>query len=157
MGWHGRCSLLESARREGSREAHAEPCAAWETFAVEKRILVVDHHRPSREGLRDWLRTEGHKIETAADSRQAIRQVGEGHFDIAIIDLDLPPVDGVTMSGWELACVLRVHHPAMSLILIGTEDAEAAGMAAAGIRASQFLEKPISPARLKTLVRTLDP
>lgn len=124
---------------------------------MEKRILIVDHHRPSREGLRDWLRTEGHWVETAADGRQAIRQVGEGHFDIAIIDLDLPPVDGVTMSGWELARNFHVHHPAMSLILIGTEDAEAAGMVGERIRASQFLEKPISPARLKAIVRTLDP
>jgi DNA-binding NtrC family response regulator len=86
-----------------------------------------------------------------------MRQVEEGHFDIAIIDLDLPPVNGVTMGGWELASIFRVHHPAISLILIGTEDAEAAGTAAERMRASQFLEKPISPARLKTIVGALDP
>lgn len=123
---------------------------------MEKRILVVEHHLPSREGLRDWLRTEGHKVETAADTLQAIRQVRAGHFDIAIIDLDLPPVDGVIMTGWDLARIFRVHYPTISLIVIGAEEVEATGILAEQIRVSQFLEKPISPVRLKTIVKALD-
>ena len=111
----------------------------------------------SREGLKDSLRIEGFKVDTAADSWQAIGKAKEGRFDVAIIDLDLPPVHGVSVSGWDLARIFRVYNPAIALIVVGVEEAEVAGAGAERIQISQFLEKPISSARLKRIVRALDP
>jgi DNA-binding response OmpR family regulator len=124
---------------------------------VEKRILVVEDDLHSREGLRDSLRIEGFKVDTAADSWQAIGKAREGCFDVAIIDLDLPPVHGVAMSGWDLARIFRAYNPAIALILVSAEEADVVWAEAEHIQISQFLEKPISPARLKRIVRALDP
>ena len=138
-----------------SNQTYPAPSAVWEIPAVEKRILVVDDDLHSREGLGESLRAEGYTVETAADGWQAIRKVKESRFDIAIIDLDLPPVHGVSASGWDLARIFRAYNPAISLIVVSAEEAEGIRAEAQQMRVSKFLEKPISPARLKLIMRTL--
>jgi len=122
---------------------------------VEKRILVVDDDLHSREGLRASLQGEGYRVETAADSWQAIKQIKECRFDVAILDLDLPPVHGVTVSGWDLARIFRAYHPAISIIVISAEDRNAVRAEAERLRVSECLEKPINPTQLKMILRTL--
>jgi CheY-like chemotaxis protein len=124
---------------------------------VRKRILVVDDDLHSREGLRDTLLSEGHGVETSADSWEAIRKIKECLFDIAIIDLDLPDVHGVAVTGWDLVRIFRAYHPAISLIVIGAEEGKAVRAQAEQLRISEFLMKPINPPQLKAIVRTLEP
>ncbi len=125
------------------------------TVDVQKKILVVDDDRHSREGLRDSLRSAGFSVETAADSWEAINKVKERPFEIAIIDLDLPPVLGVLMNGWELVPIFRAFHPAIAVIVVGAEEDKHVKARVAQLEVSEFLEKPVSPTRLKTIVRTL--
>jgi CheY-like chemotaxis protein len=122
---------------------------------VEKKILVVDDDRHCRDGLRDSLLGAGYSVETAADSREAIEKVKARIFEVAIIDLDLPPVLGIATSGWELVRIFRDFNPAITVIVVGAEEDKQVKARAAQLKVSEFLEKPISPARLKTIVRTL--
>ena len=140
-----------------SNQAHPARCAVWEIPPVEKKILVVDDDLHSREGLGDSLRTEGFRVETAADAWEAFRKVKEARFDIAIIDLNLPPVHGVSVSGWDLARIFRAYNPVIVLIVVSAEEAEVVRAKAEQMRVSMFLQKPINPSRLKTIVRALDP
>jgi CheY-like chemotaxis protein len=94
-------------------------------------------------------------VETAADSWQAIKKIKERRFDVAILDLDLPPVHGVTVSGWDLARIFRAYHPGISIIIISAEDRDAVRAEAERLRVSEFLEKPINPTQLKVILRTL--
>ncbi|HZY31116.1 MAG TPA: response regulator [Candidatus Methylomirabilis sp.] len=50
-----------------------------------KRILLVDDHRHSREGLRESLLRDGYEVEAASDGWQAIKKVKESPFQVAII------------------------------------------------------------------------
>lgn len=124
---------------------------------VEKKILVVDDDLHSREGLRASLLGEGYKVETAADSWQAIKKMKECPFEIAIIDLDLPPVHGVSMGGFDLVRIFRAYNPAISIILVSAEEDEETIAQAERLKVSRLLEKPINPTQLKAIVRTLDP
>jgi len=130
--------------------------AVWEIPAVEKRILVVDDDVHSREGLKDSLQTEGCRVDTAAEAWEAIRKVREKRFDIAIIDLDLPPVYGLNLNGWDLARIFRAYNPAIYLIIVSANESEVVRAEAAQMHVSQFLEKPISPSRLKIIERTVN-
>jgi CheY-like chemotaxis protein len=94
-------------------------------------------------------------VETAADSWQAIKIIKEHPFDIAIVDLDLPPVHGVSVNGWDLARIFRAYHPAISIIVVSAEDRSAVKAEAERLGVSEFLEKPINPTQLKMIVRTL--
>jgi DNA-binding response OmpR family regulator len=118
-------------------------------------ILVVDDDRHSREGLRDSLLSEGYRVETAPDSWQAIRKIKEADYDVAIIDLDLPAVHGVVVTGWDLARIFPAYSPGISIILISAEVEKTQRSRAGQLGVSEFLEKPISPTRLRAIVRAL--
>ena len=124
--------------------------------AVQKRILVVDDHRQSREGLRESLLGEGYQVEAAADGWQAIKKVKEGRFEVAIIDLDLPPVYGVDMSGWDLIRICRAFHPGITIIVVSAEAGQEVKAQAEELKVAKVLEKPIDPTQLKAIVRTLN-
>ncbi len=127
------------------------------TGQKQKRILVVDDDLHSREGLKASLLGEGYVVETAADGWQAFKKMKEGPFEVAIIDLDLPPVHGVAMNGWDLVRIFRVYNPAISIILVSAEEGREIQAQAEQLKVSEYLEKPITPTRLKAIVRTLDP
>ncbi len=141
----------------GSSPNRAALLAVRESAPVPKRILVVDDNLYSREGLRASLQGEGYSVETAADSWEAIKTIKDRHFDVAIVDLDLPPVHRITVSGWDLARIFRAYHPAISIIVVSAEDWNTARAEAARLGVSEFLEKPISPTQLKRIVRTMNP
>lgn len=127
----------------------------WEPVPVQKRILVVEDDLHSREGLKAALQGEGYRVETAADSWQAIKKIKEHPFDIAIVDLNLPPVHGVSINGWDLARIFRAYHPEIAIIVMSAEDRSALRAEAEHLRVSELLEKPINPTQLKMLLRTL--
>ena len=117
----------------------------------------MDDDLHSREGLRETLLSEGYRVESSADSWQAIRKIKECPFDIAIIDLDLPDVHGVAVTAWDLGRIFRAYNPAISLIVVGAEEGKAVRAQVEQLKVSEFLVKPISPSQLKGIVRTLEP
>jgi len=115
-------------------------------------ILLVERDRCSREGLRDSLARAGHAVETAADASQAMGKIKGRSFEVAIIDLDLPAVQGVSTSGWDLARVFQACNPASSIIGVSVLEDDEVRRQAAQLQFSQLLEKPISPTHLKAII-----
>lgn len=118
-------------------------------------ILVVDAYGHSREGLSASLRVGGYRVESAAGSWEAIQKVKDGHIVLAVIDLDLPPAHGVSMSGWDLARIVRAFHPGAALILLTTEWYPDLRSPADGLHRTRVMEKPIHPGELRALVKAL--
>jgi CheY-like chemotaxis protein len=121
------------------------------------RLLLVDPYGGSREGLGAALRGGGFRVETAEGSSEAIGKAQVGAFDLAIIDLDLPPAHGVAEDGWELVGLLRAADPALLLILIAAECRPETQAKARRFGAARLLEKPINPRELRSIVRGLRP
>ncbi len=121
-----------------------------------KRILVVDDEAHSREGLRDSLAREGHAVETATNGRDALTAVTQGGapFHVAIIDVDLPRRQG-GLTGWEVARACRAASPSTTIIAVVADDWAPEHAAAASLGVAEILEKPISPAHVKRLLREL--
>jgi CheY-like chemotaxis protein len=122
------------------------------------RLLLVDPYGTSREGLGAALRGgSGFTVETAEDSSEAIRKVSDGEFDLAIIDLDLPPAHGIAEDGWDLVRILRAADPALLMVLIAAECHPDTQAEALRYGVAHLLEKPISPRELLSIVRSLRP
>ena len=117
---------------------------------------MVDGNLHSREGLRDSLRTASDGVETAGDGWEAIRKIKAALFDVAVIDLDLPPGREVDITGWDLVRIFRAYTPSISIIALSAEAERAQEVQAAQLGITNFLEKPISPTRLRAIVRALD-
>ena len=65
----------------------------------QKHILVVDDEESDRMLLTEMLNSGGHKVLTAADSSEAMRLVRENRFDLALVDLSMPGLDGFGLIG----------------------------------------------------------
>lgn len=121
-----------------------------------KPILIVDAYGHSREGLSALLRAGGWIVETAAGSWEAIQKVKEGRFGLAIIDVDLPPAQGAAVSGWDMARIFRAFYPDAAVILVSAESRPEMTTAAPPLDRIRVLEKPVSPAALRALLRALE-
>ena len=60
-------------------------------------ILVVEDDRQIRKLMSTTLSANGYNIECTSDGGQAIMALSTGSFDIVLLDLGLPDMDGVTV------------------------------------------------------------
>jgi DNA-binding response OmpR family regulator len=63
--------------------------------AVAKRILVVDDETNMRATLADILSDEGYIIDTAVDGLSAVEMCGQQTYDVVLMDVRMPGIDGV--------------------------------------------------------------
>ncbi|MDY7033349.1 MAG: sigma-54 dependent transcriptional regulator [Thermodesulfobacteriota bacterium] len=59
------------------------------------RILVVDDEVAMRESLRDWLMEDGYDVGLAASGEEAVDMAKEKNWDIVLLDLKMPGIDGL--------------------------------------------------------------
>jgi len=61
------------------------------------RILVVDDELSIRESLKGWLQLDGYQVDAAAGGSEALAKNAENRFDIMLIDVKMPEMDGLTL------------------------------------------------------------
>lgn len=103
------------------------------------QILLVEDDATIAEVIAGLLTARGHRVVHAAHGLAALTEVADQPFDVALLDLDLPGLDG-----FALARQLRVFGHAMPLVAVTARaDAEAEPAArAAGF--DGFLRKPVT-------------
>ncbi|WP_160171910.1 ATP-binding protein [Arenimonas donghaensis] len=108
-----------------------------------RRVLLVEDDPVVAAVVQDLLRQQGHAVEHAAHGLAALAALEAADFDLALLDLDLPGLDG-----FELARLLRRQGRRLPLLaLTARADADAERQAlAAGM--DGFLRKPVTGAML---------
>ncbi len=82
-------------------------------------ILVVDDELSIRESLSGWLQQDGYEVESAADGPSALAKTQETHYDIMLLDVKMPRMDGITVlknlreSNADTAVVVMTAHGAI--------------------------------------------
>jgi len=76
-------------------------------------VLLVDDHDDGRRMLRAVLEGAGHRVTEAVDGAQALERAGAAAFDVALIDIGLPDIDGL-----EVARRLRGMGPRLATTLL---------------------------------------
>jgi len=114
------------------------------------RILVVDDDRVFRVSTAELLRQDGYDVTAVADAREAVDALRVSRFDLMLLDLRMPGLDGTG-----LVTALREWGDGIPVLMIsgfGTVDAAVHSLHAG---ADDFLTKPVEPAVLSDRVATL--
>jgi CheY-like chemotaxis protein len=111
------------------------------SFQEKNKILLVDDDSAIRRILRRVLSGEGYDVVTAANGEEALELAAANHFDLVLLDLNMPEKDG-----WETFEELTECHPLLPVIVITARPNQIFPALAAGVGA--LLEKPLDLNRL---------
>ena len=84
---------------------------------MDKRILLVDDDRLLREVIGEYLVLSGYQVDMAEDAVQALAKFRAGHYELALIDLVLPGMNGLELmqklmtQDPELFCLIMTGYP----------------------------------------------
>jgi DNA-binding NtrC family response regulator len=112
------------------------------------KILVVDDELSIRESLSGWLRQDGFEVENAADGMAALSMIKETHYDIMLIDVKMPEMDGLT-----LLRQLKEMEPEIAVVMMTAHGAIQDAVDAMRLGAHDYLLKPFD---LEELSLTID-
>ncbi len=119
-----------------------------------KRILIVDDEPLIVKGLKFSLEQEGYEAEAAYDGEQALEMTARQHYDLVLLDLMLPKVDGITVCQ-QIREVSNV--PIIMLTAKGEDMDKILGLE---YGADDYMTKPFNilevKARIKSLFRRID-
>jgi DNA-binding response OmpR family regulator len=116
------------------------------------RVLLVDDAVDNVELYREYLSRRGYDVATASDGEEAVARAVNGNFDIAIVDIGLPKLDGLSV-----IMTLRSYNKTrrMRLVTLSALTGEKARAAAIDAGADIVLEKPCPPEEVELIVNTL--
>jgi CheY-like chemotaxis protein len=114
------------------------------------KIIIVDDNEEFRLILRTVLERKGFVVTEASDGQEAIERMSTDPFRLAIVDLDMPRMNGI-----ELTRRVKKDHPGVPVMMITAYASFYAPgeILAAGVDA--FLQKPVDFARLTQAIENL--
>jgi two-component system phosphate regulon response regulator PhoB len=121
---------------------------------AKERILVVDDEEDILELVRFHLSREGYQLALAASGEEALKKAGRDAFDLIVLDLMLPGLDGL-----EVAKALKADAKtkAVPIIMLTAKGEDADIVTGLEIGADDYITKPFSPrvlmARVKAVLR----
>jgi DNA-binding NtrC family response regulator len=110
-------------------------------------ILVVDDEQVVRESLSKWFREDGYIVSTASGSAEALQQLQRQKWDICLLDLKMPGMDGM-----ELQQRIKEIDPATTIIFITAHATVDTAVKALKEGAFDYVTKPVDPDYLSHLV-----
>ena len=114
------------------------------------KILIVDDEPRIRELIHEHLQYSGYICEEAGDGSAALAQLSGGGFDLVILDLMMPFMDGMT-------CLreMRARHINTPVIILTARGEEYDKLAGLESGADDYVVKPFSPRELVARVRAV--
>jgi two-component system OmpR family response regulator len=114
------------------------------------RLLVVEDDALLAEGLIDVLTRAGHAVEHATTGKGADRLLTDREFDLVVLDVGLPDIDG-----FEVLRRLRARRASTSVLVLTARDAVEDRVRGLDLGAEDYLTKPFSVTEFEARVRAL--
>ncbi len=112
------------------------------------RILIVDDEEIVRRSLGSWFREEGYAVDVAASGKDALQKLTTGQWDIFLIDIKMPGMDGL-----ELQRKIKQMHPRSTVIIMTAYASVETAVEAMKQGAYDYIVKPFDPDDLEHLIR----
>ena len=114
---------------------------------MSKRILIVEDEESIADLERDYLELSGFQVEVANDGETGLNKALKGEFDLIILDLMLPGVDG-----FEICREVRSQKNT-PIIMVSAKKDDIDKIRGLGLGADDYMTKPFSPSELVARVK----
>ena len=111
-------------------------------------LLLVDDDQHIREAMAEYLRSLGHRTETAATCEEALARMVEFPFEVAIVDVNLPDLDGFHILDWA-----RENSPDTAIIMLTGYGTIESAVEAIRLGAFDYLTKPVIDEELQLAIQ----
>lgn len=132
-----------------------DECSLWDSLAIgneqqdlpteSHNILVVDDSMTNREVLSKQVKAEGYQVATAKDGKQAIEMIQTGVYDLILLDIIMPKLDGYEVLRWIRHSPWK-NIPTIMISALGQTDSV---VRCIEMGAADYLTKPFNPVLLK--------
>jgi DNA-binding NtrC family response regulator len=112
-----------------------------------KSILIVEDDKAIIKSLKGILQSEGYSVDTAENGREAIQKSKEKFFNVALLDIKLPDMEGT-----KLLVTMHENLPKMVKIMITGYPSVENAVEALNRGADAYIIKPVKPEKLLALI-----
>jgi DNA-binding response OmpR family regulator len=112
------------------------------------RILLVDDEQPIQTLLSFPLQRDGYEVVQASDGREALARFSEQQFDLVVLDLMLPRMDGL-----EVCKRLRAKGSTVPIIMLTAKSEEIDKVLGLELGADDYITKPFSMREFRSRVK----
>lgn len=113
------------------------------------KLLVVDDNKVNRILLSRGLESHGHKVETAENGRQALEMLKRGSYDLVLLDIEMPEMNGYQVLE---ACLQDNELRNLPIIMTSSLDEINSIVKCVELGAEDYLNKPVNPILLRARV-----
>ena len=113
------------------------------------KILVVDDEKVLVKGIKFNLESEGYQVEAGYDGEEAVELARSGSFDLIILDLMMPKIDGLQ------ACMRIREFSNVPIIMLTARSEDTDKIIGFECGADDYITKPFNILELKARVRAL--
>ena len=115
----------------------------------EYNILVVEDDKEIRDGIEIFLKSQGYHVYKAADGVEGLQIIEKEPIHLAIVDIMMPRMDGVTMT-----IKLREHHE-FPVIMLSARGEEYDKLFGFELGIDDYVVKPFSPKELMARIKAV--
>jgi len=117
-----------------------------------KKILIIEDEKDIRDLLEHYLKREGYVVQGAGDGELGLHKISRERFDLLILDLMLPQMDGL-----EICRSVRSNPQtaALPIIMLTAKTEETDRVVGLEMGADDYITKPFSPREVVARVRAL--
>ena len=121
----------------------------WEDGAVARKILIVDDEPLIVKGLKYSLEQEGYETDSAADGEEALAKFASGHFDLILLDVMLPKMDGIEV------CQRVREKSNIPIIMLTAKGEDMDKILGFEYGADDYMTKPFNILEVKARIKTI--
>lgn len=118
--------------------------------AEQRYILLVEDEENLQEALKLNLELEGYEVTCAGDGRKALKSISEEYFDLIIMDVMLPEIDGVSVTEH-----VRLNNNDTPILILSAKNTSADKVLGLKKGADDYLTKPFNLEELLLRVNKL--
>jgi two-component system chemotaxis response regulator CheY len=122
--------------------------------SMARQVLIVEDSSAMRAFVRASLEEDGALVTEASSGFEALRMLPRGAFDVVIVDVNMPDINGL-----ELVSFMRKSptHASTPLLIISTEASAKDRERGLALGANAYLAKPFTSEALRAAVERLAP